>query len=145
MINNETKIYEQAKKNNYLLNHGKIQKWWHGYGAFLDYLNPQAVKWWHKLMDKVLDIGVDGFKCDGSDPISALLRPPYSPHAKRFLMKHQYGHRYYGDFYNYTLTKNQNGLMMARPTDTLKNFASWNYAPKYVMFSGWVGDQDSTF
>lgn len=33
---------------------------------------------------------------------------------------------------------------MARPTDTLKTYASWNYAPKYVMFSGWVGDQDSS-
>jgi alpha-glucosidase (family GH31 glycosyl hydrolase) len=32
---------------------------------------------------------------------------------------------------------------MARPTDTLKTYSSWNYAPKYVMFAGWVGDQDS--
>jgi alpha-glucosidase (family GH31 glycosyl hydrolase) len=40
-------------------------------------------------MDKVLDIGVDGFKCDGSDPISFFLKPgPYSPYAKRFYSKH---------------------------------------------------------
>ncbi len=43
MINNDTNIYEEAKKNNYLLNHGKLAKWWHGYGGFLDYLNPKAV------------------------------------------------------------------------------------------------------
>jgi hypothetical protein len=40
-------------------------------------------------MDKVLDIGVSGFKCDGTDPIALLLRPwPYSSHAKRILNKH---------------------------------------------------------
>ena len=32
---------------------------------------------------------------------------------------------------------------MSRPAD-FYNFASWNYSPKYVMFSGWVGDQDSS-
>lgn len=89
MINNDTNIFEEAKKNNYLLNHGKLAKWWHGMGGFLDYFNPKAVEWWHKLMDKVLDIGIDGWKCDGTDPISFLLNPwPYSPHAKRFLVGH---------------------------------------------------------
>ena len=30
-------------------------------------------------MDKVLDIGLDGWKCDGADPIMLLLKPwPYS-------------------------------------------------------------------
>jgi alpha-glucosidase (family GH31 glycosyl hydrolase) len=82
-------------------------KWWHGHGAFLDYFNPKAVEWWHKLMDKVLDIGVDGFKCDGTDPMTSLIRPwPYSSHAKRPIGIHEYGHRYYGDFYNYTKSKN---------------------------------------
>ena len=128
-----------------MLNDGKLVKWWHGYGGFLDYFNPKAVEWWHKLMDKVLDIGVDGFKCDGTDPMVFLLRPwPYSSHAKKFIFSHNYGHRYYGDFYNYTKSKNQNGLIMARPTDTFQTYTSWNYAPHYVMFSGWVGDQDSS-
>lgn len=43
MINNDTNIYEEAKKNNYLLNNGKLAKWWHGHGGFLDYFNPKAV------------------------------------------------------------------------------------------------------
>ena len=89
MINNDTNIFEEAKKNNYLLNHGKLAKWWHGHGGFLDYLNPNAGVWRHKQMEKVLNIGIDGFKCDGTDPISALLKPrPYSPYAKRYIMKH---------------------------------------------------------
>ena len=43
MINNDTNIFEEAKKNNYFLNNGKLAKWWHGHGAFLDYFNPKAV------------------------------------------------------------------------------------------------------
>lgn len=33
---------------------------------------------------------------------------------------------------------------MSRPVDSLKNKAFLSYSPKYVMFSGWVGDQDSS-
>ena len=127
------------------MNHGKLAPWWHGNGAFIDYLNPAARDWWHKQLDKVIDMGIDGWKCDGADPIVALLRPwPYSHHAKRYVGIHEYGHWYYGDFYNYTKSKNPEALIMARPTDTFQTATSWNYAPKYVMFSGWVGDQDSS-
>jgi alpha-glucosidase (family GH31 glycosyl hydrolase) len=34
-----------------------------------DYTNPAAMEWWHAQMDKVIDIGLDGWKCDGTDPI----------------------------------------------------------------------------
>lgn len=32
---------------------------------------------------------------------------------------------------------------MSRPVDSAKNIIFLSYSPKYVMFSGWVGDQDS--
>jgi hypothetical protein len=34
---------------------------------------------------------------------------------------------------------------MARPVDSFQNKAYLAYAPKYVMFSGWVGDQHGDF
>ena len=38
------------------------------------------------MMDKVLDMGVDGWKCDGADPLIYLLKPfPYSAAKKRFI------------------------------------------------------------
>lgn len=43
-------------------------KWWHGYGAFIDYDNPEGMKWWHEAMDKVIRMGIDGWKTDGTDP-----------------------------------------------------------------------------
>lgn len=45
---------------------GATIKWWHGRGSFIDYTNPNAVSWWHKQMDLALDIGIDGWKCDGT-------------------------------------------------------------------------------
>lgn len=101
-------------------------------------------------MDKVLNMGVDGFKCDGTDPDVLLLRPwAYSPYLKRPISAREYSNAYYGDFYNYTKSRNDNGLIMARPTDSFEINDSFmifrNFAPKYVMFSGWVGDEDSTF
>ncbi len=72
MINNESSNFQEGfDKGYYIKNYYGEQnliKWWHGRGCLLDYSNPEALKWWHSQMDKVLDIGVDGFKCDGTDP-----------------------------------------------------------------------------
>ena len=43
MINEDSSIFEEAKKNGYMLNNGGTAKWWHGKGGFLDYFNPKAV------------------------------------------------------------------------------------------------------
>lgn len=79
------------------------------------------------------------------------------------------GHDYYGDFFNYSRSKNPEALIMSRPVDTFDNIIctalhmhmharthahlvdiivllpDYDFSPKYVMFSGWVGDQDPTF
>merc|ERR1711871_331665 len=73
MVNTDNPDYQMAVDNEYLVRWGRTGevrplKWWHGEGGLLDYTNPNAVEWWHSLMDKVLSAGVDGFKCDGTDP-----------------------------------------------------------------------------
>lgn len=37
-------------------------------GTHIDYDHPEALEWWHKQMDQILDLGIDGWKCDGTDP-----------------------------------------------------------------------------
>lgn len=147
VINTDATNYAEAKEKGYLLNQGAPIKWWHGHGAFLDYHNKEAVNWWHKQLDPVLDLGLDGWKCDGTDPLLILLRPwPYSGTKKtNFVSYREYATSYYGDFYNYTNSKRPGSLIMSRPVDNLLDKYYISYSPKYVMFSGWVGDQDSTY
>lgn len=93
-------------------------------------------------MDRVINMGFDGWKCDGADPLIVLLRPwAYSSHKKRYIFYHEYADEYYGTFYNYTKSKNPDALIMSRPVDGYQNKLFLAYSPKYVMFSGWVGDQ----
>lgn len=52
----------------------------------MDLFNPAAKKWFTGLMDRVLDVGFDGWKCDFEDILIFLLRPwPYSPYLKRYI------------------------------------------------------------
>ena len=52
-------------------------------------------------MDKVLNIGVDGFKCDGADPLILLLKPPKKS-SGTLITYRKYANLYYGNFYNHT-------------------------------------------
>jgi alpha-glucosidase (family GH31 glycosyl hydrolase) len=124
-------------------NEEALIKWWHGNGGLLDYSNPEARNWWHSQLDKLLDLGIDGWKCDGTDPYLELVVGPRGFSGPMSLPEYQ--DLYYGDFYNYTLSKNPDGLIMSRPVDSFQVSkgqisAFLPFSPKYVMFSGWVGD-----
>lgn len=55
------------------------------------------------------------------------------------------------DFFNYTRKRNgPETLIMSRPVDSFPVIGDelsvyLTFSPHYVMFSGWVGDQDATF
>ena len=44
-----------------------VRQWWSGYSAVLDLTNPEAVDWVRGEYQKLMDIGVDGFKIDAGD------------------------------------------------------------------------------
>jgi len=128
-------VYDEALKKGYLCNEGKPTKWWKGKGAFIDYTNPEAVKWWHSLMDRALDLGADGWKCDGTDPM-------FPSGAKCFsgpMDAKKYKDLYYMDMYEHTLAKNPQGITFSRSVDMLianpKGFSPVSHSP-----SNWVGD-----
>eukprot|EP01130_Rhizamoeba_saxonica_P018183 TRINITY_DN9020_c0_g1_i2.p1 TRINITY_DN9020_c0_g1~~TRINITY_DN9020_c0_g1_i2.p1 ORF type:complete len:341 (-),score=62.34 TRINITY_DN9020_c0_g1_i2:828-1850(-) len=149
MINNDSPNYIEGKNKSYYLNDGKQIHWWHGHGSFIDYSNKDALDWWHKQMDKVIDMGIDGWKCDGTDPfVFELLPYAYGKHG--YISQRQYANSYYRDFFYYTRSKNPDALIMARPVDGFdiyKDFEPiyWDFAPRDVVFSGWVGDDDPDF
>lgn len=46
-----------------------IRRWWNGYSAVLDCTNPEAVSWYQKELQQLMDeYGIDGFKLDAGDP-----------------------------------------------------------------------------
>ncbi|UCD27797.1 MAG: hypothetical protein JSV03_11920 [Planctomycetota bacterium] len=59
----EAALFKFAESQGFL--RGELKDWHRGWGKRVDYNNPQALAWWHRMMDKVLDMGVDGFVLDG--------------------------------------------------------------------------------
>lgn len=128
-----------------------IIHWWKGDGSMIDFFNPAAVTWWKALMDKVLDLGIDGWKCDGTDYSILLANATYSPGMGAAVTRLQYSHAYYHLFYDYTRQRLGNDrAIMSRPIDnygytfiTDPNLVS--FTPREIGFACWVGDQDGTF
>lgn len=47
-----------------------IREWWNGYSAILDLTNEQAIAWYQKQLDFLIEeYNIDGFKFDAGDPI----------------------------------------------------------------------------
>jgi len=143
MVDTDSPNYMEGYNNSYYLEEGLTIKWWHGWGSFVDYTNPDAVNWWHNQLDLVIDIGIDGWKCDGTDPFIyewggiALC-------YEGLITEREYATLYYRDFFYYTQSKNPEALIWARPVDSY-GIIYIDFAPHDVMFSGWVGDQQPTF
>jgi hypothetical protein len=159
MVDTDSSNFAEASARNYMIHDGFNQTamltWWHGTGGLLDYTNLEARSWWEGQLDNVLSPstsggGIDGWKCDGTDPyIIELLTPKTSDGSP--ITYPEYANLYYGHFFNYTRTINPESLIWSRPVDSPSQIGGLNisiflaYSPHYVMFSGWVGDQDPDF
>ena len=58
-----TKLLPQSKRRRQRIDDKLVE----GDGRMIDYFNPEAVSWWHGLVDRALAMGIDGWKCDGLD------------------------------------------------------------------------------
>lgn len=145
-------LFDYAKSRNYFMqksadNTDCVIEWWKGRGCLIDYFNPDAVQWWHSLMDKALALGIDGWKADGTDFYALLV--PYSPYLGRNVERLEYSHNYYRDLFDYTREKlGRDRIITARPIDNYGSGMGGDFvafAPKDINWAGWVGDQDATF
>jgi len=144
MINVDSPNYGYALENGFFLNNGRTVEWWRGEGSFIDYTNPYAMEYWHGLMDGVLALGIDGWKCDGTDPYVWLLGVPWGYGG--FITPREYSNYFYRDFFYYTREVLGNDrVITARPVDSFYRLVDYVFAPTDANYAGWVGDQDPNF
>ena len=145
VINVGASNYGEALANGYFLSGGKTISWWGGEGSLLDYTNPEAVAWWHAQIDPILDLGIDGWKCDATDPYILTLVPA-TGYGGRVTWE-EYKDAYYRDFFDYTRRRlGPDRVITARPSDDyFVTGIPLSFAPVDVNFAGWVGDQDPDF
>lgn len=129
-------VFNEAMQKGYLTSGGRLTKWWKGLGGYIDYTNPQAVVWWHGLLDRVLNMGIDGWKCDGTDP----LFPSDGYGFSGQISPKRYKEYYYMDMYSHTVEKNPQAITFSRAVD-LKIVNPKGFSPISHSPSNWVGDQ----
>lgn len=70
-ITPDTLTYREARDKGLLIQTADgrpyICDWWNGFSAVLDFSNPEAVEWFDAQLQKLVKMGVDGFKFDAGD------------------------------------------------------------------------------
>ena len=72
-IAQESKLFEEGKKNGYFVKrtNGDVWQWdmWQPAMALVDFTNPEACKWYSGKLKELMDMGVDCFKTDFGERI----------------------------------------------------------------------------
>jgi alpha-glucosidase (family GH31 glycosyl hydrolase) len=153
-FNKDTKVkespefYETARTNGYLVAAGEQTGWWKGRGGFIDYSNPEAMKWWRGLQRQMLDWGVDGWKLDGADSLFftqlGKIPLPFKRTHSGWMTTRQYMDHYARDEYRHGLEQNPEFATLIRAMD-----GPWThpegFAPLDAAPVTWVGDNRHTW
>ncbi len=131
--------YPQALACGYFVEEGRIFAWWKGQGSAIDFFNPDARAFWHRLQDPLLDLGIAGWKLDfGENYIEA--SPMGTFEGDKTLQ--EYSEAYYRDFYAYGSARlgTEEFVTMVRPYDKSYQFEGRFFARPEHAPVAWVGD-----
>jgi alpha-D-xyloside xylohydrolase len=129
--------FDEVIEKKYVVNDGKVSKWWKGEGLHLDFTNKEAVKWWNAQLDKVTIEGVYGFKVDQGEiyfgdtvhtSIGALSNVDFRPY-------------YYNSLYQYATNKKSEGGIIGRPFSHQGGIE----ASVEQLSLGWCGDFEGSW
>ena len=109
-VNNDSPDYDFVKNQGFVVNNGQDFSWWKGVGVHIDFTNASAKNWWHSKMDNMLNMGIDGWKCDkGADQLTNSVTTSIGNIPKQDFKKY-----YYADFYDYSVSRNPQAIIIAR-------------------------------
>jgi len=147
-VKKSEEFYEEARSKGYLAARGTQIRWWQGKGGFIDYTNPEAMKWWHGLQKQVLDWGIDGWKLDGCDTFFSgkllKLPVPFNRAHGGWMTTRQYMDHYSRDEYQYGLTQNPQFIVMVRGMDQPWSHPE-GFSPLDAAPVTWMGDNRHTW
>ena len=72
-IGQKSRLFKEGRDKGYLIKRGDGNPWqwdmWQAGNAFVDFTNPEAVKWYQGYLKDLLNMGVDAFKTDFGERI----------------------------------------------------------------------------
>jgi alpha-D-xyloside xylohydrolase len=128
--------YEPGQACGFFVDRGADYLWWKGFGAGIDFFDPEATAWWHRQQDPLYAAGIDGWKLDFGDQY---LPDTIETDAGR-VERQAYSEAYYGDFLAYGASLRPELVTMVRPYDVSYGFPGRFYARPDQAPVAWVGD-----
>lgn len=143
-LKDDPEWFNEAKEKGYLVSDGQENRWWKGRGGFIDYSNPEAMKWWRGMQQKVFDLGIDGWKLDGTATLFwknvGSIPFFYKKTASGIMTTRKYMDHYYRDEYQHGLSQNPEFVTLSRSLD--RGYHPEGFAPFDASPVNWVGDQE---
>jgi len=141
----------ELPETSFFLNEGRLVNWWGShsnythrtYGSMVDYTNPAAVEWWEEQLDNVLNLGLSGWKVDGTDPYVVLMLPARNFEG-RLIGWSTYKEAAYRHWIDYSW-ENFGAVAKVRAVDDyfFRAGLPFTFAPREGNFLAWAGDQDN--